>query len=539
MKLSGVLSMACCTFGFGMQAAVFHIDPASGSMQNDGSASAPWSTLAEVLDAELIATRSYSPLPYEAGVSQLVPKNPGAPVQAGDTLLLFSGLHGDCFYRGAYNTAVITIMAADGETPVLSQFHMQACANWRLIGVQVSPEPYGVFHGEPLVRFASHGYHGPTRDVEVRDCNVSTAADTWEWTAAEWVDRASDGIRVSGNHAAILNNELTNVHFGIVLAGDSGQAVGNSIVNFSGDGMRPMGSDILFEGNTIKNCYAVGDGNHDDGIQSFTNLANPFYRVTLRGNTIINNEDPDQPLMGAMQGIGLFDGPFIDWVVENNVVLVDHWHGISLYGAQDCRVVNNTVIDPSPDTGPGPSWIMINDIDGFPSSGCVVANNIANTFNITDAVMSANLSVSGADYALHFVDATAHDVHLIAGSAAIDAADDAYAPATDRDGNPRPFGAQSDIGAYEHIGSTGITPVGDRSIAVFPNPASTELTVTLPGSRGRAVLEVIASDGRLVKSVAVAGGPATIDIRGLAAGHYTCRVRDPGTVLGIGSFIKD
>jgi len=32
-------------------------------------------------------------------------------------------------------------------------------------------------------------------------------------------------------------------------------------------------------------------------------------------------------------------------VVENNVILTDHWHGISLYGAQRCRVINNTVVD--------------------------------------------------------------------------------------------------------------------------------------------------------------------------------------------------
>ena len=37
---------------------------------------------------------------------------------------------------------------------------------------------------------------------------------------------------------------------------------------------------------------------------------------------------------------------FVDWVIENNVVIVDHWHGITLGGARNCRIVNNTVIDP-------------------------------------------------------------------------------------------------------------------------------------------------------------------------------------------------
>ena len=67
---------------------------------------------------------------------------------------------------------------------------------------------------------------------------------------------------------------------------------------------------------------------------------------------------------------------FEDWVVENNVVFVDHWHGITLSGAVDSRIVNNTVCDINSES-PGPSWIRIGDHkNGTPSSGCVVRNNL-------------------------------------------------------------------------------------------------------------------------------------------------------------------
>ena len=33
-----------------------------------------------------------------------------------------------------------------------------------------------------------------------------------------------------------------------------------------------------------------------------------------------------------MHGIGCFDGMFVDWVVENNVIITDHWHGITFAG---------------------------------------------------------------------------------------------------------------------------------------------------------------------------------------------------------------
>ncbi len=46
-----------------------------------------------------------------------------------------------------------------------------------------------------------------------------------------------------------------------------------------------------------------------------------------------------------MQGIFGKDGMFEDFVIENNAVIVDHWHGISLYRTTNCRIINNTVVD--------------------------------------------------------------------------------------------------------------------------------------------------------------------------------------------------
>ena len=51
--------------------------------------------------------------------------------------------------------------------------------------------------------------------------------------------------------------------------------------------------------------------------------------MVLRGNVFVNHENPNQPLRTSMQGIGCFDGCFVNWMVENNVVITDHWHGIS------------------------------------------------------------------------------------------------------------------------------------------------------------------------------------------------------------------
>lgn len=131
----------------------------------------------------------------------------------------------------------------------------------------------------------------------------------------------------------IENNYLKNVVMGITASGDHIHAINNVIENFSADGMRMQGNDILFEGNTIMNCYDV-DENHDDGIQSFIIGEGVFRNNIIRSNIILNYVDQDQKLLGALQGIGCFDGFYENWLIENNVVIVNHWHGITLLGAR-------------------------------------------------------------------------------------------------------------------------------------------------------------------------------------------------------------
>ena len=148
------------------------------------------------------------------------------------------------------------------------------------------------------------------------------------------------------------------MNFGISVTGASNVVERNVIENFSGDGLRGLGDYGVFEFNTVKNCYDV-NANHDDGFQSWSvgpgGVGTGVVRgIVLRGNRILNYEDPNQPHRGTLQGIGCFDGFFEDWIIENNEILTDHWHGITLSGARNCRIVNNTVVDLNT-TSPGPA----------------------------------------------------------------------------------------------------------------------------------------------------------------------------------------
>jgi MYXO-CTERM domain-containing protein len=304
--------------------------------------------------------------------------------------------------------------------------------------------------------------------VVVEGCELFSVADSSAWTADQWINAASSGIFVRGTSITVRDNSLTNVRFGISVDGASALIEKNRIVNFSADGMRGLGDDGVFQYNLVKNVYASdadGDTNHDDGFQSWSVGAGGVGTgvvkgVVLRGNVFLNREDPSQKFPNSMQGIGCFDGFFEGWVVENNVVMTDHWHGISFYGMRNSRIVNNTVIDIN-DVSPGPPWIKVTaHKDGTASDGILVRNNLATDFQLegTNLTQDHNTTLATTDLAAYFVAPTTFDLHLLPGAPAVDTGSADQAPPTDLEGIARPQGKGVDLGAYEWHEPT-VTPV--------------------------------------------------------------------------------
>ena len=436
--------------------AEFYVDPVRGDMNNDGSHEKPWQSIQAVFDKGLVESRQWEKLPYRDS-ARLVPKNEGAPVRAGDTIYLRSGYHGELNIQGYYNSGPITIAAQDGHTPKLARVRIRSGANWRLKGLQISPEFAASFERGTMIDLDSHGFHGPVHDISVEQCSVQSVQDSSAWTVEDWNSLACNGIQVDGRKMTVRNCIFRNVDFGISVSAADSMIEGNTVENFAGDGMRGLGDNTTFQYNTVKNCYDV-NRNHDDGFQSWSHGEDgrvgrgEVRGIVLRGNTIINFEDPEQPHRGTLQGIGCFDGMFVDWVVENNVVITDHFHGITLAGARNCRIVNNTVIDRR-DGRPGPPWIRIgNHKNGTLSTGCVVRNNLTSALSVSDGVEADHNLIVKDPQAL-FVDLAAYDLRLRNGSEAIDAGSSELAPARDAAGTSRPQGSAIDIGAYEFAGA--------------------------------------------------------------------------------------
>lgn len=382
----------------------FYVDPENGSIDGDGSAENPWRTLQEVVENDLIAC-------YQPGEnSQLELVNEGAPVKGGDRLMLRSGYHGYLKRNVFVFKDWLTIEGEPGSRAILSQFRLEgAFAKIFLNNVIIAKESYtGEEHyweadvinrnSDACVYLRADDFWGEAHDIKLSNLTLMTTANTDTWSADDWVEKAAGGIGVRGvPNTEVINCQITNVSMGMAFSdnSDNCRAVNNTIRNYSVDGVRLISNDLYFAYNTITDCYKVDD-NHDDAIQSYT-IGNDgvgtgiLRNVVIRGNLIIGTTNFNNPLAGSPQGIGCFDGFFENWIVENNVVIVDHYHGISFYGMRNGIIAHNTVLDQTPGNDISP-WIMIHSHKNeMPSMGCTMINNIAqraasaDEHNIVDA----------------------------------------------------------------------------------------------------------------------------------------------------------
>jgi hypothetical protein len=426
-------------------AVAYYVDPALGSSSNPGTAASPWRTLQEVFDS-------------------------GRTFAAGDVIYLRSGNHGNPAIRGGLSSGIRTIKAEPGQTPRMRTLRFQSGAtHWIVDGVVVCPqEADGSFTTGNLVQFDAGATDDVVQNSQIRAASDNSAAG---WANNDWVNRSGTAVLVAGSNNQVLNNQIRNVRNGVMLertstagAGATSAVVrGNSVDHFWEDAYRCKVSGCLLERNTAVNSYAVvppgteDDPPHRDMFQSYRGDGSftPITNVILRGNVFISRQGTRYTKIPfqyngkyTIQGIGAYDGPYDNWTIENNVVMVEVGLAIGLYGMDNSRIVNNTVVPTAPATD---SEIRLTDQkDGNPSDNDVIRNNLAHAFNTgaaTNARHSNNLTV-GTDYSTYFVDYPAGNVHLKAGSPAIGFGTTTDAPATDADGRART--APYDAGAYEY-----------------------------------------------------------------------------------------
>ncbi len=220
----------------------------------------------------------------------------------------------------------------------------------------------------------------------------------FNWTKEEWLtDKHVNGVKLKGRNVTFRNNTVTGTAFAIQSYNEGARVLNNRVSGFSGDALRGLGDDTIYYGNFVENSFDV-DKNHDDGFQSWAPKVKNggsgiLKNLVLDSNVIIGWTGPEKhPLRGKLQGIGLFDGRFENVTIQNNLVLVNHYHGISLYDGFDSKIVNNTVayLSGPPQRFP---WIKLGSKRKNPEAyrHVLIANNAAMSYSGSGDALKRNV----------------------------------------------------------------------------------------------------------------------------------------------------
>ena len=308
-----------------------------------------------------------------------------------DIIVLHAGKHGDIKLSGS-NYEIVS--AAESEAR-LTSISVHDAHNISISGLNIQPVLSIGMHDTYLFYIDSL-----SDNIAVTNNLVSSIKDSEKWTESNWNQSAARGIKCLGNNTVIKNNTIQNIFHGIKTEGDNINVSYNHVDRFGGDAIRNTGSNNIYTHNFLTNAtiddYYDEGGNHDDLFQSWT-FDKPIDNIKLENNIMISCLDTLMPLRAKIvQGLVCFDGFETNWIVDNNLIITDHPHGIALYGAENCQITNNTVLKNPHNLYKYESdpWIMVNNHkDGRKSMNNTVKNNKTTALSIVadDVDVSGNI----------------------------------------------------------------------------------------------------------------------------------------------------
>jgi len=385
LSLLAAEAVAACDAPKEFSGRVFHVDARRGSSKGDGSAERPWRSLIEVLLPGFERVGAPRLRQQANGAFALEPAGDG-PIRAGDVIELADGDYGDVSIIGYANTDYIGIVAAPGARPVLHGLYTAGASHWLLRGltfVAASGEsgPKGA-----IVEADSHRTLGPSDHIAFIGNRFFTAPEVTNWAPDDWVSKPKMyGLITRARCALVRGNEFFNLRNALDIGGDASVIEDNDFHDFGNDAMDFHASNLTIRRNHISaSRHPPAEKLHPDGLQGWA-LDGAVHRdILIDGNVVANLNPADD---NYMQGISIFTGRFENVTIQNNVVATNTWHGITLYGVRNARVLNNTVVATRP--GDRDSWILIHDSSDHATRGEALARN-----NIATAIVVENADVT-------------------------------------------------------------------------------------------------------------------------------------------------
>ncbi len=436
--------------GLAASRSVYYVDPAFGSMAYDGRTRATaWSTLAEVMRS-------------------------GKTFAGGDVIVLLRGYHGAPKISGV-NSSDVVIRALPGHTPLVRSLVFHNATHWDVGSIVVTasatprghPDEEDRASGVDLTIATSSAAPAPTCSyITLRDTSLYSVQDSSSRTARQW-QAASTGIAVYATNYSLINCHVYNGG-GIQLGYHShmGRVVNCVIENFSTDGAGLKAGNVLFAGNCIYGSHKV-NGNHNDLFQCWA-----ASNVVFKHNFLAAYVNPAQrftvaPFVSDCQGMGGYDGWKRNWLIQGNVVKVDHPIGIWHLGVKpNMVIVHNTVVRCGSSLAIGKRRPCIHveaSKSGAPSSGAYVANNLCESYELTSGIElnRGNMTVAPGGFHAMFVDWGRNDLRLRPGCSAVGKGTTSLPafiqPSTDQLGSPYvdPKTKLADCGAFAVASSSG------------------------------------------------------------------------------------
>lgn len=354
-----------------------YIDSSNTEDQNlrDGTQAHPWASFEEAFAETTHFRFSSKPVDLSKEPEPTQLRNAEGKVKAGHALIVKQGIGYKSIAPDIYgfhisipsNTSVpevekyLYIIPEEGDVPILEGILLQSAGYFYIKGFKLERQPKHLGNsytpGSNFVSASAHGYNGPTFNVYLGDLEIETLGDESTWNSTDWDTSIYSGISVGGEgtkYIKVENCKLKKVGFGITVSGNYILIANNYINHFLFDAFRGISSYLIFEDNIVSNNYNwKGNGNHNDGWQSWVvdgNDSNQF--IILQRNFILLSTDLTRPTqtegslqVGAFyfQGIGCFDGPYNFWRVENNMILINHFHAITFGGKDDVSKRQNGI----------------------------------------------------------------------------------------------------------------------------------------------------------------------------------------------------
>ena len=341
-----------------------------------------------------------------------------AAATGGETISLAPGNYGSLNLTHGQNgvditfPSMVTITAADpSNPPVFNLFRMTGAANLTLDKVLFN---YTFVITHPV-------YVSPFRFINctnVRVINsvvdgdlaigVSAILDGYGWAM---------GLNFQGCQSVTVNNTLITKFFtGLTIGGGDNHIVtNNQLHSLRGDAMNFIGvATITIEGNYIHNFNrATGSGDHSDMIQFWIagGHIRPSSNITIRGNVLdIGTGDQTQSIFMTYDSdeLGLANTAMFyqNVLIENNVIINGHLHGITIEETVGLTIRNNTILHADGRNVDGADGSVeiprINTIGT--STGVFIERNVTGAstfpggFTVTDNVTVQDQDALGANY---------------------------------------------------------------------------------------------------------------------------------------------